>query len=58
MVISLQVGAVSGEYNWRNGVKQNAQKILSGIANKNPKNMTLLEELDNDIISKMSNEDF
>ena len=50
--------AVSGEYNWRNGVKQNAQKILSGIANKNPKNMILLEELDNDIISKMSNEDF
>lgn len=50
--------SVSGEHNWKNGVKQNAQKMLSGIANKNPKNMILLEELDNDIISKMSNEDF
>ena len=50
--------SVSNELNWKNGVKQNAQKLLSGVANKNPKNMILLEELDNDIISKMSNEDF
>ena len=50
--------SVSGEENWKNGVKQNAQKMLSGVKNKNPKNMILLEELDNDIISKMSNEDF
>ena len=50
--------SVSGEYAWKNGVKQNAQKLLSGIKNENPKNMTLLEELDDDIISKMSNEDF
>ena len=50
--------SVSGEENWNNGAKQNAQKMLSGVANKNPKNMILLEELDNDIISKMSNEDF
>ncbi len=49
---------VSGEYAWKNGVKQNAQKLLSGIKNENPKNMTLLEELDDDIISKMSEEDF
>ena len=50
--------SVSGEENWKNGVKQNAQKLLSGVTNKNPKNMILLEELDDDIISKMSNEDF
>ena len=50
--------SVSGDENWKNGVKQNAQKLLSGVANKNPKNMILLEELDDDIISKMSNEDF
>ena len=50
--------SVSGEYAWKNGVKQNAQKLLSEIKNENPKNMTLLEELDDDIISKMPEEDF
>jgi len=50
--------SVSGEHIWNNGVKQNAQKLLSGVKNKNPKNMILLEELDDDIISKMSEEDF
>ena len=50
--------AVSGERNWNNGVKQNAQKILSGVANANPKKMTLMEELDDDIVSKMTTEEF
>ena len=50
--------SVSGEVRWNNGVKQNAQKLLNRPKNRNFKNMILLEELDNDILSKLSNEDF
>jgi hypothetical protein len=49
---------VTGEERWNNGVKQNAQKILSGSKNKNSKNIILLEELDDDVLSKLSNDDF
>lgn len=49
---------VSGEERWNNGVKQNAQNILSGAKNKNFKNIILLEELDDDVLSKLSNDDF
>ena len=49
---------VSGEERWNNGVKQNAQNILSGAKDRNFKNIILLEELDDDVLSKLSNDDF
>lgn len=50
--------SVSGEIRWNSGIKQNAQKILTAPKERNFKNLILLEELDNDILTQLSNEDF
>lgn len=49
---------VSGEFNYNTAAKQNAQAMVQKIAGKKEKNMILAEELDDDVISKLSNEDY
>lgn len=49
---------VNGEVKWNNGIKQNAQRLLTSQKERNFKNLILLEELDNDMLSQLSNEDF
>jgi len=49
---------VSNEFNYNTVAKQNAQAMVQKIAGKKEKNMILAEELDDDVISKLSNEDY
>ena len=49
---------VSGEFNYNSKAKQNAQALVQKVSGNKEKNMILAEELDDDVISKLSNEDY
>ena len=49
---------ISAEFNWNPAAKAGAQAVLDSIKSENTNNMILTEELDDDTISKLSNQSY